>query len=380
VKTTKYFAQTMKPYARDASIFIAAIAAVSYCLVVVAANFSFEGTAHGQEHGWPLVYMIRESDVPGDLTVLYGPWPFDDPPLIEFRWFALAANISLGICFAGVVAGCAVYWLRQGRRKWQISLLNLFVLLTIAALAVGLLTISTQHPLFWVFAFATSSAPWLAYAAPVSLVITTAHWLAWRGRNSPESQRRIGLHWLTWIALFVAVGPLVDYVFNQQTGITYLGIGLQSGGFPFDTFGWPLGCWSTFRGSDWQRQSFARDGAVVDYVVITHAIVDLLILLAVLASVVIVVERWIRRIELAQRAQFSGWIAAAIAIAGTIAVLWFDPSFRPEWYSYPVWLFGVASTIFALEILSIYCASCISRGAQRLARRATLGTTGNSVP
>jgi len=54
--------------------------------------------------------------MPGDLTIYYGPWPWDNPPLIWFRPMALLFDIFAGAVLVCLAAFLVEYWLRFGRK------------------------------------------------------------------------------------------------------------------------------------------------------------------------------------------------------------------------------------------------------------------------
>lgn len=99
------------------------------------------------EHGWPFPYMARgviREGVPsqhGFFTDSYKgigwiyaeTWPFLADKRV-FRWWALAADLSVGLIILGIV-GAAIEWrIRSGAGRWRLRLLDAFMITAVLAL------------------------------------------------------------------------------------------------------------------------------------------------------------------------------------------------------------------------------------------------------
>jgi hypothetical protein len=104
-------------------------------LVLFTANFF---PYWNQEHGWPFVFMVRESEVggPGGPTVLYGPWPFDDPPLVAFRPGLLVVNVLVGMALLAAITLAVQSWFSPQKRPFQYSLRLLLVWTSLGAVLI----------------------------------------------------------------------------------------------------------------------------------------------------------------------------------------------------------------------------------------------------
>lgn len=299
-----------------------------------------------QEHGWPLVYMTREWKVYGDLTVLYGPWPLDDPPLESFRPVLLAVDVVFGILLMLAAAFMAVYWLRARQRPLQFSLR-------------ALLGLTAAVPCCWALAMwllDPSDGLWTAlqlihgsvYVGPCLLVVTTAHWMLGLRAGSWPRRRWAGIHWLTWLGLGVMAGPFLHYCLFAYTDYWHVG-----GKSPFDptSYGWPLGYAAEHDGTSRPLWPMGQ-GLPVSFVDAVAPVADFLIALAMLAATGFVVEGWIRRAERRDPVRRTSILLAVMTVVAVACTLKIDRSYRPEWYAYPFWLFGIACTVFAGMVLS----------------------------
>lgn len=110
--------------------FLACVIALLYGCSLLTANVFPFFPRRVQEHGWPCVYMVRERKVAGPFTILYGPWPFDDPPIERFSPIALAFNVVVGIVLMSFAAAISIYWLTAQRTRLQFGLFTLFEVFT----------------------------------------------------------------------------------------------------------------------------------------------------------------------------------------------------------------------------------------------------------
>ncbi|HUG66410.1 MAG TPA: hypothetical protein VMM76_01585 [Pirellulaceae bacterium] len=69
--------------------------------ILLAANVLPSGRSADQ-HGWPFHYKQHEWRMPGDITILYPPWPFGDPPVRHFDPVMLTTNVL--ICLGMLVS------------------------------------------------------------------------------------------------------------------------------------------------------------------------------------------------------------------------------------------------------------------------------------
>lgn len=282
---------------------------------------------HGdQQHGWPFVYMVRAWLVPGGLTILYGPWPLDNPPIVKFWPAMLFLNVLCGGLLATVATVVPVYWLRLRQKPVHFSLRSLFVLTTGVACILGLLKwFFPQANCVWYAAAIVSEASWLAVVFfPACLMVIAAHGLVVRPVAVQRRSRWLGLHWLAWLAVCFAGGPLLHYsIFTSSYGV----------------LGWPLRydntnhfSWSAFN--------------------LPALVGDLAVCLAVTAATGFVVERWVFRVELHAPLRKRALSAAALAVLFRIWLLYMDQSRQPEWYDYYSWFFGPMAAIYATEVLT----------------------------
>ncbi len=282
-----------------------------------------------QEHGWPFVYMIRASRVPGGLTILYPMWPLGDPPLLQFRPTMLLLNCLCGILLVVIATIIPPYWLRVRQRPVQFSLRTLIVLTTVVACLLALLKccypdrvnvgIVVELAIFSLFSL-------VYYVVPACIVLTAAHWLVVRCARSRRRSRWFGLHWLTWLAACAVGGPFLHYLI-VTINYYYEGYGLPSESYVEDfRLAWRFH-WPTLVGG-------------------------LAVWLTVLASTAFVVERWIRRVEQRVHLQKRVFLFLSLVVA---IMIWIsrDWSWEPDSCDYYAWLFGLAGTIYAIEVLTV---------------------------
>ena len=293
-------------------------AALYLCALVVANVFPYYRQQE-QEHGWPFVYMVREGRVPGGLTIYYGPWPLDDPPLLKFWPAMLVANVLCGVALAAVASTVPVYWLRVRGRPVHFSLLSLFVLTTLVACICSLLKWFNPSANYFSMAVAAIVlSSWFALAFfPACMVLMVAHWLVLRFARC---------RWiLTWIAV-CAVGVLCLHFVVSDV---------------YRHNGWPWKYdFQSQSGSNAQFNPFAFVG-------------DWMVWLAVVPATGFVVARWARRVQ--ERVTFTNvsFLAAVVALTVPIWTLSWDQWFGPQWYEYYAWYFGLAATIYAIEVLTV---------------------------
>jgi hypothetical protein len=185
-----------------------------YVCAIVAANVF---PIREQEHGWPVIYMVRQDRVPGPLlNILYGPWPFDNPPIVQFWPAMLFLNMLVGSLFTAISAAVPVYWLRARHGPIHFSLRSLFVLTTFTACVLG--AMKWRFPSANYEMLAAYSLVELRWLGPVCLALTAAHWLVVRSARSRRQWRWFGLHVLTWTWIAVlAVGiPCLHYFYIHK--------------------------------------------------------------------------------------------------------------------------------------------------------------------
>ena len=146
-----------------------------------------------QQHGWPFVYMVREWQIPGGMSVFYGPWPFDDSPIVLFRPILLGLNCLIGILLTVFAATIPAYWLRVRQRPVQFSLQTLFLVTTLVACLLALLKVfcpeQFEHFNVWTAIELAIVLSFLLayYVVPACMVLSVAHWLVVRsGRLGGE--------------------------------------------------------------------------------------------------------------------------------------------------------------------------------------------------
>jgi hypothetical protein len=277
-----------------------------------------------QVHGWPFVYMVRETHVGGELhNILNGPWPLFSPPLVSFWPMWLLLDVLCGIVLMGLAAAIALYWLRVRRRPLQFGLRNLFLFVTVVACLLGLFkffnpgfgeTFGLWFTIAWCMLLL---AQILVYIVPVAFVVTVAHWAV--GISAGWQRRRpwAGIHWLTWLAVVVAGIPIVHY-----SAFAHASYG-----------GWP----------------FTFDENCLDAAAL---IADILVWLALIAATGFVVERWIRRAERMVPMRPASFLAAVVAVvvACIVCTITLEECRQPEWYDYYSWFFGTVFTVFTIEV------------------------------
>ena len=146
-------------------------------------------------------------------------------------------------------------------------------------------------------------------------------------------------------------GPFLYHCFFAHTG--YLDVGSEKvlGVIMLPSYGWPFEYMAECDQAAGYRQGTTDEGFPLSYFNLPLWIADILIALAVIAATGFVVERWIRRTQRGERMSRTA-TPAAVAVAGVVAwILWMDQSFRPDWYLYPFWLFGIACAVFAGLVL-----------------------------
>ena len=193
---------------------------------------------YNQWHGWPFVYMFRESRVPGDLTVYYGPWPIDDPPLVLFRPVVLVVNGVIGIFLTLSAAISAAYWLRLFQKPLQFSL-RMLLGLTTASAGLAVATTFLVYDFWGLLWLSIWVAQFSIYFAPCLPIVTAAHWLLRHPAVSRRKLRWAGLHGVTWLALVAMAGPFMHYSFFAYTGIVYTQREIERGTTHLSGHGWP---------------------------------------------------------------------------------------------------------------------------------------------
>ena len=307
--------------------------AIVYACIFAAANI---GPRPGiQAHGWPFVYMVRETNIPGDLhNVLYGPWPLfsPSPPLVSFEPMRLVLDVLCGIALTCLAPILCLYWLRVRRRPFQFSLRSLFVLTTTAACLLGVLKFfdpdfghGWRWPLIAWFTMVFAQL-FFVYIVPVACVATVARWAVLRFALSQWRRPWCGIHWLSWLAVVVVGVPVIHY-----------------SAFPHWAHrGWPF---------TYYLGRFDVVGLMA----------DIAISLTIIVAAAVVVEYWTRKIEQGTPIRLAPFLAAAV-VGNVICVFTLNAWELPEWYDYLSWLFGIACAAFAVEM-------AILRGAGWLFRK-----------
>ena len=231
-------------------------ATIGFVLLYVCSLFVANILPHGdQRHGWPFVYMVRQWRVPGPFTIMYGPWPFDDPPIVQFRPILLGLNCLIGVLLTVFAAIVPAYWFRVRQRPVQFSLQTLFVATTLVACLLALLKYcypeQIDHFNIWsALEIALVSSFLLVYVVvPACMALTAAHWLVVRSAQfrpagavvgTPLAHLACGLRgWRSLLPLFdrcreaprvrLAVGVLFcRWVFSHVV-LSLSGAGRRSG-------------------------------------------------------------------------------------------------------------------------------------------------------
>jgi len=251
---------------------------------------------------------------------MYGPWPLDDPPIVQFRPALLFLNILCGGLLTVLATIIPAYWLRVRQRPVQFHLQTLFVLTTVVACLLALLKCCYADRLnMFAVRLVIASLFSLAYVVPSCMVLTATHWLVVRSARSTPRFRWFGLHWLTGLAVCAIGGPFLHY---SIVAIHY-----------YDAYGWPLEYYVEGSQLAWRFHWPALVG-------------DLAVWLTVLASTAFIVERWIRRVERRVFLQKRAILFLSFVVAIMIWILNTDWSCEPEWYDYYAWLFGIAATVY----------------------------------
>ena len=263
--------------------------ALVYGCIFAAANIGPQ--LRCQAHGWPFVYMVRETQIPGGLTILYGPWPIasPSPPLVSFEPTWLFLDVLCGIVLTCLAPVICLYWLRVRRRPLQFSLRGLFIFTTLVACLLGFLKFF--HPDFgndWSWLKTTWCmlllAQILVYIIPVAFPLAGAHWTVVCAAGSRRRHRWAGIHWLTWLAVAVVGYSLVHYsVFTDTSCIS--------------KYGWPFTYQAEYDNWCWVPSEFMRALLPMSWLKAIALIADVLVCLAMTAATGFVVERWIRHTE-----------------------------------------------------------------------------------
>ena len=269
--------------------------------------------------------------MPGGLTIMYRPWPLDNPPIVQLRPTLLYLNILIGSILTALATIVPVYWLRLQQRPFHFSLRSLFVLTTIVACNLaGLKCLNRGWDNPWpvdawlilaYYCLIVARIVLVDYVFPVFIVLTAAHWLVMRVGRTARQYRWLGLHWLTRIAVCAVGGPCLHY------------------GIFTDEYGWPLQYYGNSSYSAVPRFNWPS------------LVGDIVVWLVVTAATGVVVEGWVRRVERRiPRRQFT-ILAVCSAFAATLWILNANDSFRPDWYDYYPWLFGLMATVYATPVL-----------------------------
>jgi hypothetical protein len=326
---------------------------------------------HGlQEHGWPLIYMVREWRVPGDFTILYGPWPIDDPPLIWFRPTCLLLNVLCGIVLTCLASVVSLYWLRVRRRPLQFSLRGLFGFTAVTACFLALF--KCFNPDFGSCQNAVQIA-WcalrcilllsqvLVYTVPLACTATAAQRAVVLSAGSRRRSRWAGIHWLTWLVAALVSGATVHYSAFSHTWYAHVGSHKTIGSIMLASYGWPLTYRAQNNGCCGSDSALMEDGFPLAMFQPAGLLADAAVWLAIVAATGLIVERWVRRTERRTPMKPASILATAVVVGGVYCALKIDESFRPEWYDYPFWLFGIACTILAVEVAVFSAAGWLFR-------------------
>lgn len=331
--------------------------AFSYFWVLLAANiFPCYPCGYSQEHGWPLVYMARGSRVPGGITILYGPWPIDNPPLVWFRPTMLLFDVVCGVALTVAAGAIPLYWLRTHPKPARFSLRVLFGLTALVACLLGTLKFYDSRLLSWGFFLNLTllSLPrLLVYVVPLGLTIIAAHWIVVRSANSGRQRRWIRLHWLTWLAGVAVAGPWLHYSLFTHTGYTYVSSEKAAVLLTMEAYGWPFEYLGALGRSPEDRLYAAANGFPVRCFHPLPLVANILASCAIIGAVGFVVEGWIRRVERGIQMRPRAIVVAVLLVC----VLSWDLShwgpFGPRWYDCPSWLFGIAAMLYTILILVV---------------------------
>ena len=279
--------------------------------------------------------MVREGQTPGGLTVLYGLWPFDNPPLLQFRPTVLLVDILCGSLLTGLATIIPVYWLRVRGRPAQFTLRGVLGLITVVACLERLKVYGAASSRVGLDLELVACLPFmlLLYGVPACLVVVAAHRAVSRSASSTRRRRWLGVHWLTWLSVLAVGGPLLHYALRAFAGWFVMDDVVRE----IDAYGWPM--------------TYAHVGFSPEYFSAIALITDVALWLATTVATGYVVERWIRRVEqripMRSTAIFSGMLVAGV-------VLWVvgnDKSWRPPRHDYLSWLLGMAAVAYAAELL-----------------------------
>jgi hypothetical protein len=286
-----------------------------------------------QEHGWPFVYMERLDRVPGPLpNILYGPWPFYDPPLVSFRPLMLAANVLCGAFFVAISILAAKYWLLVRQQPFHFTVRTLLVLMTAVACVCGAMKTwfpSANYPL--IAAYGSAELRWFG---PLCFLLVAAHWLVVRGTRAGRSPRWKGLHRITWIAMFAIGAPFLHFWLTTNGSV----------------YGWPFryvdkGYFKSLGFTSYSGEATFEWPALVG---------DILIWAVIVAATAWVAEGWVRRVEQRQPTRKIAILALAIAIVATVGLFVEDDKLRPETYEFYAVFAGLTALIFTIELLPFY--------------------------
>ncbi len=313
--------------------------------------FPVSPTMFAYEHGWPLVYMVRDAEpsATANTASAFGLWPFYNPPLLQFRPRLLFLDVLCGGLLTLSATVIPVYWLRVRRRPLQFSLRALVETTTVVACVLGMLkwhdprlvSLNTAIGVLLVVL-----PPVLLYALPVGLILVAAHWAAGRTAGSPRRGRWRGIHWLTWLALAAVGGPFLHHAFFADTtqDWSYLPWNVDSLGY-----GWPL------------RYEFHLAGDPVGPFGFPAFAADLAVWLLVVAATGFVAERWVRRVQ-ERTAMRPSAILVALAVAGVVIwIVSLDRWWRPAWYDYLSWLLGLAAAVYAAGLMIVCYSNRIAK-------------------
>jgi hypothetical protein len=289
------------------------------------------------DHGWPLVYMVRDG-INNLRTFGCGPWPLDDCPLLQFRPTLLLLNILCGGVLALSATVAPVYWLRVRRRPFQFSLRALLGTITVVACLLGMLKwynprlVSVKTALGLLLVVLPQV---LLCALPTGLILVAAHWAAGRTADCPSRGRWRGIHWLSWLAVAAVGIPFLHDAFLADTRAAVWGGGaLGRGGW-----GWPL------------RYEVCLAGDPVGPVSFPAFAADLAVWLLVVAATGFVAERWVRRVQQRTAMRPSAVLGALLVTGVVVWIVSLDDLRRPAWYDYPSWLLGIAAAVYAAGLL-----------------------------
>ena len=259
-------------------------------------------------------------------TMMYRPWPLDNPPIVQLRPTLLYLNILIGSILTALATIVPVYWLRLQQRPFHFSLRSLFVLTTIVACNLaGLKCLNRGWDNPWpvdawlilaYYCLIVARIVLVDYVFPVFIVLTAAHWLvmrSWREQcdntDGLDSIGSLGLQRARSVVLVCTTGfSPTNTVGHRNTMATAVTPQFRDSiGRLWSETSW-FGWWSPPR-----RALLSRAGFVA----------------------------WKGEFQ-GGNSRYSPFAPPSLQHSGFLML---NHSFRPDWYDYYPWLFGLMATV-----------------------------------